>query len=80
MPKPDKSALARDTQDWLVELRALRDKALARHDLAQAEELQAEIAEVGACLDGVLEEAAGAQYAPLATGTQSGRAYGKESG
>jgi hypothetical protein len=60
MPKPDKSAFVRNTQDWLVELRALRDKALARHDLVQAEELQAEIAEVRACLDGVLEAAAGA--------------------
>ena len=60
MPKPDNSALARDTQDWLRELRALRANALARHDLAQADELLAEIAEVRACLDGVLESAAGA--------------------
>ena len=60
MPKPDKSALVRDTQDWLLELRALHDKAVARNDLVQAEELRAEIAEVTACLDGVLEAAAGA--------------------
>ena len=59
MPISDKSALVRDTQDWLFELRTLRDKALARHDLVQAEELEAEIAEVTACLDGVLEAAAG---------------------
>jgi hypothetical protein len=47
MPRPDNSAFVRNTQDWLVELRALRDKALARHDLVQAEELQAEIARCG---------------------------------
>ena len=60
MPKLGKSALGRDTQHWLLELRALREKALARHDLVQAEQLQAEIADVLACLDGVLEAAAGA--------------------
>ena len=60
MPNLGKSALVRDTQHWLLELRALREKALARHDLVQAEELQAEIADVLACLDGVLEAAAGA--------------------
>lgn len=54
----DKSALVRDTQEWLFELRSLRDKALARRDLVQAEELDAEIAEVTACLDGVLQAAA----------------------
>jgi hypothetical protein len=59
MPNPGKSALVRDTQHWLLELCALREKALACHDLVQAEELQAEIAEVLACLDGVLEAAAG---------------------
>jgi hypothetical protein len=60
MPKPDKGALVRDTQDWLLQLRALRDRAVARNDLVQAEELRAEIAEVTACLDGVLEATAGA--------------------
>jgi hypothetical protein len=60
MPKPDKSALERDTHDWLLQLRALRDRAVARNDLVQAEELRAEIAEVTACLDGVLEATAGA--------------------
>jgi hypothetical protein len=60
MPNLGKSALVRDTQRWLLELRALREKALARHDLVQAEELQAEIADVLACFDGVLEAAAGA--------------------
>ncbi|MBV9017192.1 MAG: hypothetical protein JO213_21970 [Alphaproteobacteria bacterium] len=59
MPISDKSALVRDTQDWLFELRTLRDKALARRDLVQAEELDSEIAEVTACLDGVLEAVAG---------------------
>ena len=54
----DKSALVRDTQEWLFELRSLRDKALARRDLVQAEELDSEIAEVTACLDGVLQAAA----------------------
>jgi hypothetical protein len=60
MPNPENTAPVRDTQDWLVELRALRDRALARHDLVQAEELQAEIVEVLACLDGAFEAAAGA--------------------
>ena len=45
MPISDKSALVRDTQDWLFELRTLRDKALARRDLVQAEELDSEIAD-----------------------------------
>ena len=35
-------------------------RALARRDFVQAEELRAEIAEVTACLDGVLESAQGA--------------------
>ena len=52
MPNTDKK-LMRDAQDWLLELRALREKALARHDLVQAEELQAEIGEVLACLEAV---------------------------
>jgi hypothetical protein len=60
MPRPDTNSLVRDTQDWLLQLRALRDRAVARNDLVQAEELRAEIAEVTACLDGVLEAAAGA--------------------
>lgn len=58
MPKPDRKLL-QDTQDWLVELRALRDTAIARHDMVRADELQAEIAEILGCLDGVLDAAAG---------------------
>jgi hypothetical protein len=50
----------RDAQDWLRELRGLQAQALARRDFVQAEELRAEIAEVTACLDGVLESAQGA--------------------
>jgi hypothetical protein len=42
-------------QDWLLELRAEREKALARHDTLKAEELRIEIAQVLACLDAVLE-------------------------
>jgi hypothetical protein len=59
MPRSDTNALMRDAQDWLYELRALRAQALARRDYVQAEELGAEITEVTACLDGVLEAAAG---------------------
>ena len=59
MPRSDSNALMRDAQDWLYELRTLRAEALARRDYVQAEELRAEIAEVAACLDGVLEAAAG---------------------
>jgi hypothetical protein len=59
MPRSDPNTLMRDAQDWLYELRALRAQALARCDYVQAEELRAEIAEVTACLDGVLEAAAG---------------------
>jgi hypothetical protein len=54
----NESALVRDTRDWLLELRQLRDKAaLARCDAVRAEELQAEIEEVTACLDGIVEAA-----------------------
>ena len=60
MPRSDNNVLVRDAQDWLRELRALQAKALARRDFVQAEELRAEIAEVAACLDGVLEAARGA--------------------
>jgi len=59
MPKPDKNTLVRDAQDWLHELRALQAHAIARGDYVQAEELRAEIADVRASLDGVLEAAAG---------------------
>lgn len=59
MPKPENNVLMRDAQDWLRELRGLQAQALARRDFVQAEELRAEIAEVTACLDGVLEAAAG---------------------
>ena len=45
------SALVRDTEDWLRELRALKRGALSRRDVVQAEELQAEIDELTALLD-----------------------------
>lgn len=59
MSRSDANTLMRDAQDWLYELSALRAQALARRDYVQAEELRAEIAEVTACLDGVLEAAGG---------------------
>ena len=43
--------LMTDLQDRLLELRQLRDKALVRRDAVQAEELQAEIAELTAYLE-----------------------------
>ena len=55
--EPNRSTLVRDMQDWLLELRAEREKALARHDLAKADELRTEIAQVLACLDAVSETA-----------------------
>jgi hypothetical protein len=51
MPTPDGSALVRDTEDWVRELRALKRGALSRRDAVQAEELQAEIDELTALLD-----------------------------
>jgi hypothetical protein len=48
---------ARAGHAWLLELRQLRDKALARCDAVRAEELQAEIEEVTARLDGIVEAA-----------------------
>ena len=51
MPRPEGSALVRDTEDWLQELRALKRSALSRRDAVQAEELQAEIDELMASLD-----------------------------
>ena len=45
------SALVRDTEDWLRELRALKRGALSRRDVVQAAELQAEIDELTALLD-----------------------------
>jgi hypothetical protein len=51
MPRPEGSALVRDTEDWLQELRALKRRALGRRDAVQAEELQAEIDELMASLD-----------------------------
>ena len=53
--EPNRSTVVRDMQDWLVELRAERAKALARQDWAKAEELQVEIAQVLACIDAVSE-------------------------
>ena len=55
--EPNRSALVRDMHDWLLELRAQREKAVARHDSAKAEELKVEIAQVLACLDAVSESA-----------------------
>jgi hypothetical protein len=47
----------RDLQDWLSELRQLKDEAQARHDPVQAEDLQAEIEELTRYLDEVFEAA-----------------------
>jgi hypothetical protein len=57
MLTPEESALAADLQDWLSELRQLKDKAQARHDATKAEELQAEIEELTRYLDEVFEAA-----------------------
>jgi hypothetical protein len=51
MLTPEGSALVRDTEDWLRELRILKRGALSRRDAVQAEELQAEIDELTALLD-----------------------------
>jgi len=51
MLTPEGSALVRDTEDWLRELRVLKRGALSRRDAVQAEELQAEIDELTALLD-----------------------------
>jgi hypothetical protein len=51
MLTPEGSALVRDTEDWLRELRTLKRGALSRRDAVQAEELQAEIDELTALLD-----------------------------
>ena len=51
MPGPEGSALVRDTEDWLQELRTMKRSALSRRDAVQAEELQAEIDELTALLD-----------------------------
>jgi hypothetical protein len=51
MLTPEGSALVRDTEDWLRELRILKRSALSRRDAVQAEELQAEIDELTALLD-----------------------------
>jgi hypothetical protein len=51
MLTPEGSALVRDTEDWLRELRILKRGALSRRDVVQAEELQAEIDELTALLD-----------------------------
>ena len=46
--------LVKNLQDRLLELRQLRDKALAPRDAVQAEELQAETEELTAYLDEML--------------------------
>jgi hypothetical protein len=51
MLTPEGSALVRDTEDWLRELRTLKRSALSRRDVVQAEELQAELDELTALLD-----------------------------
>ena len=43
--------LLRNLQDRLLELRQLRDEALARRDAVQADELQAEIEDLTAYLE-----------------------------
>jgi len=57
MLTPDGSALVRDTEDWLRELRELKRCALGRRDAVQAEELQAEIDELTAFLGTAYEAA-----------------------
>jgi hypothetical protein len=52
--------LVRNLQDRLLELRQLRDKALARRDATQAEALRAEIEELTAYLEEIFEGAADA--------------------
>jgi hypothetical protein len=49
------SAQISDLQNWLRELRQLKDKAERRNDAAQAEKLQGEIEEVTGYLDEALE-------------------------
>ena len=51
MLTPDGTALVRDTEDWLRELRQLRRQAISRNDRVLAEELRAEIAEATMLLD-----------------------------
>ena len=57
MLTPEGSALVRDTEDWLRELRTLKRSALSRRDVVQADELQAEIDELTALLDMAFEAA-----------------------
>jgi len=57
MLTPEGSALVRDTEDWLRELRTLKRGALSRRDVVQAEELQAEIDELTAFLGTACEAA-----------------------
>jgi len=57
MLTPEGSALVRDTEDWLRELRTLKRSALSRRDVVQADELQAEIDELTAFLDMACEAA-----------------------
>ena len=51
----EESAQAKDLQNWLRELRQLKDKAQSRGDAPRAEELQAEIEELTRYLDEGLE-------------------------
>jgi len=57
---PDNNVLVRDAQDWLHELRGCRSKPWPAGTLCRPKSCGAEIAEVTACLDGVLESAQGA--------------------
>ena len=57
---PTMPMLVRNLQDRLLELRQLRDKALARRDATQAEALRAEIEELTAYLEEIFEGAADA--------------------
>ena len=52
--------LVRNLQDRLLELRQLRDDALAQRDAVQTDELQAEIEELTAYLEEIFEGTVGA--------------------
>jgi hypothetical protein len=52
---PTMPMLLRNLQDRLLELRQLRDEALARRDAVQADELQAEIEDLTAYLEEIFE-------------------------
>jgi hypothetical protein len=57
MPTAEERAQASDLQNWLRELRQLKDKAESRGDAPRVEQLQAEIEEVSRYLEDGLEAA-----------------------